>query len=642
MGLFIAQVLTGLANAAALFLVASGLSLIFGVTRIVNFAHGSLYMLGAYFGYTFMQHLPGGFGFWTSVLLAGLVVGLIGVIIEMCVLRPVYRAPELFQLVATFGVILVIQDLALLTWGAEDVLGPRAPGLKGVVRIFGEPVPKYDLALIAMTPFVLLSLWYLISKTRLGILVRAATQDREMVGALGVNQAWLFTGVFFLGAMLAGLGGAIQLPKGGADLLMDFNILAAIFVVVVIGGMGSLPGAFVAAVLISVLNVFGVAYLPQSTLVMMFVVMAVVLMIKPYGLFGREETAGEHGQVGEPERPIKPAQFKVRLIVSCLILALVLVPLFSSSFTQTLITDIIIFCLFAASLHFILGLGGLVSFGHAAFFGGGAYVAALLVSHANSPMELAFLLAPLGAGMTAVIIGWICMRLTGVYFAMLTLAFAQLIWSLVYQWGEFTGGDDGLVDIWPAFWLNGTTAYYYFTLAIGVGGIIVLRHVAHSPFGYALRASRDSARQAEATGINTKRVQWFAFAFAGFMAGIAGALFVFSKGSIFPTELEISRSFDALIVTFLGGVKTLSGAVVGGGSLEYAKDLLTRFEYWRLTLGLLIILVVILAPEGIVGTLRTLSERIGLVRNSDPASPVPADPAEPLADQGKPQGNTTS
>ena len=131
--------------------------------------------------------------------------------------------------------------------------------------IMGEPIPKYDLALIAMTPFVLFGLWFLIARTRVGVLVRAATQDREMVSALGVNQAWLFTGVFFLGAALAGLGGAIQLPKGGADLLMDFNILAAIFVVVVIGGMGSLPGAYIAAVLISVLNVFGVAYLPQST-----------------------------------------------------------------------------------------------------------------------------------------------------------------------------------------------------------------------------------------------------------------------------------------------------------------------------------------------------------------------------------------
>lgn len=617
MGFFIAQLLTGLANAGALFMVASGLSLIFGVTRIVNFAHGSFYMLGAYVGYSLMQVLPGMVGFWTSILLAGVIVGLIGVIVEICVLRPVYRAPELFQLVATFGVILVIQDLTLMIWGAEDKLGPRAPGLTGVVRIMGEPIPKYDLALLAITPFVALALWYLITRTRVGVLVRAATQDREMVGALGVNQSWLFTGVFFLGCALAGLGGALQLPKGGADLLMDFNILTAVFVVVVIGGMGSLPGAYLAAVLISVLGVFGVTYMPQSTLVLMFVIMVLVLMVRPYGLFGRPEVAGEHGQVGEPERPIKPAGAQVRMIVAAGLALLGLMPLYGSSFALVLTTDILIFCLFAASLHFILGLGGLVSFGHAAFFGGGAYVAALLVTYADTPMELAMLLAPLGAGMAAIIIGWVCLRLTGVYFAMLTLAFSQLLWSLVFQWGEVTRGDDGLVNIWPSAWASGTTVYFYLSLVICVGGILFLRHAAHAPFGYALRAARDSARQAEATGINTKRVQWAAFALAGAMAGLAGGLFVFSKGSVFPNELEITRSFDALIVVFLGGVKTLAGGVVGGVALEGVKDVLTRFEYWRLALGVLIIVVVILAPDGLVGTARKLAERTGLLRTPE-------------------------
>lgn len=617
MGLFIAQLLTGLANAGALFMVASGLSLIFGVTRIVNFAHGSFYMLGAYVGYTLMQVLPGAVGFWGAILLAGIAVGLIGMLVEVLVLRPVYRAPELFQLVATFGVILVVQDLTLMVWGPEDLLGPRAPGLRGVVRIMGEPVPKYDIALLVITPFVALGLWYLITKTRVGVLVRAATQDREMVGALGVNQAWLFTGVFALGCGLAGLGGALQLPKGGADLMMDFTILTSVFVVVVIGGMGSLPGAYLAAVIISVLNVFGVTYLPQSTLVLMFVVMVLVLMIRPYGLFGREEVAGEHGQVGEPERPIKPAGLQVRLLVGAGVAALAALPLFGSNFTQVLATDILIFCLFAASLHFLLGLGGMVSFGHAAYFGGGAYVAALLVTHANTPMELAFVLAPLGAGLGAVIIGWVCLRLTGVYFAMLTLAFAQLLWSLVFQWGTVTGGDDGLLGIWPAKWLSGTTVYYYFTLLFAVGGMLMLRQMAHAPFGYALRAARDSARQAEATGIHTKRVQMLAFAFAGMMAGLAGGLFVFSKGSVFPNELEIARSFDALIVVFLGGVKTLSGGIVGGAFFKGIEDTLTRFEYWRLAMGLLIIGVVILAPDGIVGTLRKWAERLGLLRSGE-------------------------
>lgn len=617
MELFIAQILTGLANASSLFLVACGLSLIFGVTRIVNFAHGSLYMIGAYTGYTLMQVLPGAIGFWGAILLSGVAVGIVGVLIEMLVLRPVYKAPELFQLVATFGVILVIQDLALMIWGPEDLLGPRAPGLRGVLRIMGEPIPKYDIALLVITPVIALALWYLMTKTRMGVLVRAATQDREMVGALGVNQAWLFTGVFALGSALAGLGGALQLPKGGADLLMDFNILAPVFVVVVIGGMGSLPGAYLAAIIISVLNVFGVTYLPQSTLVLMFVVMIVVLMIRPYGLFGREEVAGEHGQVGEPERPIKPASPKVRGIIVTALCALALLPVVGSTYSLVFVTDMLIFCLFAASLHFLLGTGGLVSFGHAAYFGGGAYVAALLITYSNTPMELTFMLAPIGAGLVALVIGWVCLRLTGVYFAMLTLAFAQLVWSLVFQWGAVTGGDDGLVNIWPAEWLKPTVVYFYFALIFSVCGILLMRHVQHSPFGYALRAARDSQRQAEATGINTRQIQLIAFGFAGFMGGIAGALFVFSKGSVFPNELEIARSFDALIVVFLGGVKTLAGGVVGAGFFKGLEETLLRFEYWRLLMGILIIFIVIAAPEGIAGSLRKLGERLGLKKVED-------------------------
>ena len=610
MAFLFAQFLTGLANASSLFLVASGLSLIFGVTRIVNFAHGSFYMLGAFIGVTLMEILPGAVGFWGAILLTGLAVGAIGAFVEMVVLRPIYRAPELFQLVATFGVILVIQDLALMIWGAEDRLGPRAPGLRGVWRVFGEPVPKYDIIIIAITPFILFALWYLITRTRVGVLVRAATQDREMVGALGVNQAWLFTGVFALGSALAGWGGALQLPKGGADLLMDFNIIGTIFVIVVIGGMGSLPGAFIAAVLISVLNVLGVTYLPQSTLVLMFVVMAVVLIIRPYGLLGREEVAGEHGQVGAPETPIRPYGTTGQLLVAAFLLMLAALPLFADRFMLILMIDMIVFALFAASLHFILGSGGLVSFGHAAFFGGGAYAAALLVFHTDTPMELAFLFAPLAAGLLALGIGWFCIRLTGVYFAMLTLAFSQLVWSLAFQWRGVTRGDDGLVNIWPSEWLSGTTPYYYFTLVLGVGGILFLRHVIHSPFGYALRAGRDSPRQAEAMGIDVKRIQFAAFALAGVLAGLAGGIFVFSKGSVFPTELEIAASFDALIVVFLGGVKTLAGGVVGAGFMTIAEDWLTRLEYWRLVLGLVIIAVVIIAPEGIVGSIRSLWQRL--------------------------------
>ncbi|MHA1536725.1 MAG: ABC transporter permease, partial [Alphaproteobacteria bacterium] len=559
MGDFLVTLLTGLSSASALFLVASGLSIIFGVTRIVNFAHGSFYMLGAFIGYSLVQAIGGGsLGFWASLLIAALGVGLVGVAMEVLLLRRIYKAPELFQLIATFGVILVIQDVALWIWGPEDLVGPQAPALKGAVDILGTKLPEYDLALIAIAPMVLIGLWLLFNKTRWGTLVRAATHDRAMVAALGVNQRWLFTGVLFLGSALAGLGGAVQIPKGGADLLMDFNIIAAAFVIVVIGGMGSIFGAYLASILIGVLQTFGIQILPSSTLVLMFVVMAVVLIFRPWGLLGKPEVAGQTPD-GPPEMPLRRMLPRVRYIVGLVVAILFAIPLVHlaapevvGDFALVLIIEITIMVLFAAALYFIMGPGGMVSFGHAAYFGGGAYTAALLVKYGVFGFELAFLAAPIGAAILALLIGWFCVRLSGVYFAMLTLAFAQIAWAVMFQDmpGEVaklfgavdesgapltvTGGDDGINDIWPRDWASSRIAYYYLTVGLSVGALAFMRRVLYAPFGYMLRAGRDSPLRAAAIGLDLKRHQWFAFALSGAFAGLAGALFVFSKGSIFP------------------------------------------------------------------------------------------------------------
>jgi len=313
---FIVQLLNGLAGASSLFLVAAGLSLIFGVTRIVNFAHGSFYMVGVYIAWSLVERLGAGLGFWPALLLSALAVGLLGAIVEILLLRRIYRAPELFQLLATFALVLVVKDAVLWLWGPEELLGPRAPGLAGSVTILGRQFPEYDLFLIVVGPVVLGLLWLLLTKTRWGTLVRAATQDREMVGALGVNQAWLFTAVFALGALLAGLGGALQLPREPANLEMDLHTIGAAFVVVVVGGMGSIPGAYVAALIIAelkaiciwlgVVDLFGLKIsFSKLTLVVEFLVMAVVLVWRPWGLLGKPQGASRHA--GSIEAPLRAA-----------------------------------------------------------------------------------------------------------------------------------------------------------------------------------------------------------------------------------------------------------------------------------------------------------------------------------------------
>ena len=613
----IVQLLNGLSGASALFLVAAGLSLIFGVTRIVNFAHGSFYMVGVYVAYALVDRLAW-MGFWVAVPLAALIVGLLGAIVEIVLLRRIYQAPELFQLLATFALVLVIKDGVLWLFGPEELLGPRAPGMVGSIEILGRQFPVYDLFLIVIGPVVLGLLWMLLTRTRWGTLVRAATQDREMVGALGVNQAWLFTAVFAMGAALAGLGGALQLPREPANLEMDLNIIGSAFVVVVVGGMGSIPGAFVAALLISeikaiciwlgLVEVFGVEIsFSKLTLVAEFVVMAIVLVVRPWGLMGRQQAASR--AMGEAEMPIRSADKLFLTAVAALTLTmLVLPPLTADSpYVVVLVIDLMVAALFAASLHFIMGPAGMHSFGHAAYFGLGAYAAALAVRKLGLSMEQALVFAPLVAALGALVVGWFSVRLSGVYLAMLTLAFAQIVWAGVYQWDDFTGGSNGLTGVWPSAWLSDKTSYYYLTLVLVAAALWVLRRMLFSPFGYALRAGRDSYLRADAIGIDVKRMQWMAFMIAGAFAGIAGALFAFSKGSISPEALNVSRSVDGLVMVLLGGIQTLAGPVVGAVSYTWLHDVMARStEYWRALLGAVILILVLLFPQGIAGFFRQL------------------------------------
>ena len=626
----LAQLLNGLASASSLFLVSVGLSLIFGVTRTINFAHGSFYMLGAFIAYSSVDVLSPHIGFWPALVLAPLACALLGALTEMLLLRRIYQAPELFQLLATFALVLVIKDASLWLWGPEELFGPRAQGMEGSVEILGRQFPTYDLFLIAVGPCVLLGLTLLLNKTRFGTLVRAATQDREMVGALGVNQAWLFTAVFALGTLLAGLAGALQLPREPASLEMDMTTIGAAFVIVVVGGMGSIPGAFIAALLVAELKAvciwLGVQEIAgveisfsKLTLVVEFLVMAVVLIWRPWGLLGKPQALARSS--GQPEQPLRPTGRGASAAWLALLAALVLLPLASSeggSYTTVLLTDIFVAALFAASLHFILGPGGMHSFGHAAYFGLGAYGAALLVRQLNLPMEAALLLGPLVAAAGALLYGWFCVRLSGVYLTMLTLAFAQISWAIVFQWDDFTGGSNGVTGVWPPEWASQGPAFYWLALGVCAIGLYLLRRILFSPLGYALRATRDSALRADAIGIDVRRVQWTAFVLSGLFAGLAGALFAFSKGGVAPDSLSVTKSVDGLVMVLLGGVQTLAGPVVGAAAFTWLHDTVARnTEYWRALMGVIMLVLVLLAPQGIAGYAQALWARMALKNKAE-------------------------
>jgi len=618
---FAVQLLNGLSGASSMFLVAAGLSLIFGVTRIVNFAHGSFFMVGIYVAYSLVQVLGAHLGFWPALMLAALATGILGALVEIVLLRRIYRAPELFQLLATFALVLVFRDAVLWLWGPDDLFGPRAPGLSGAVDILGHHFPSYSLFLIVVGPVVLGLLWLLLTRTRWGTLVRAATQDREMVSALGVNQAWLFTSVFAIGALLAGMGGALQLPVEPANLELDIATVSTAFVVVVVGGMGSIPGAYIAALLISevkaiciwlgVVHVLGLTIsFSKLTLVVEFLVMAIVLVLRPHGLLGRPQAVSRN--YGPAEAPLRPAGKLYRSAIVALLVLLLVAPLVltDSPYLVVLAIDLMVAALFAASLHFIMGPAGMHSFGHAAYFGLGAYGAAVAVRSLGLPMEAALVVAPLVAAAGALLFGWFCVRLSGVYLAMLTLAFAQITWAICYQWDAVTGGSNGLTGVWPAEWLSDSRAYYYLTLVVVAAGALLLRRMLFSPFGYAMRASRDSVLRSDAIGMDVKRLQWTAFVVAGAAAGVAGGLFAFSKGSISPETLNIGKSVDGIVMVMLGGLQTLIGPIVGAITFGWLQDSISRStDYWRAMLGGIILLLVLLFPQGIAGFVRQLFER---------------------------------
>ncbi|MDF2973413.1 MAG: transporter permease, partial [Microvirga sp.] len=492
-------------------------------------------------------------------LISALIVGIIGVIIEVLLLRRIYGAPELFQLLATFGIVLVVQDLVVQVFGPQDILGPRAPGLRAPVEILGRRFPSYELVLIAAGPIVLGLVWLLLRKT-------------------------------------------LQIPRVSANTGMDLSIIAEAFVVTVVGGMGSVPGAFLAALIIGQLQAFGILIFPKSTLVVVFLLMAVVLAIRPHGFFGRAEIVGGTHAVGIASRSPLPGRRFMLLVVTAVLAAF---PLLADAYLLKVATEILIFALFAFSLQLLIGVGGIVSFGHAAFFGLGAYGAALAVKWYGVSMEaalpLGLALAALGAGL----VGAFVVRLSGIYLAMMTLAAAQILYAVAFQWVEVTGGDNGIVGVWPSSWASGPIPYYFLTAALTVVAVLLLKRIIDAPFGYALRAARDSEARAEAIGLQIRQHRWMAFMIAGAAAGLAGGLYAFSRGSVDPSLLGISTSVDALTMLLLGGIQTVMGPLVGAAALHALRDwIMPLTSLWRLLLGLSIIAMVLIFPRGLVGTVR--------------------------------------
>jgi branched-chain amino acid transport system permease protein len=604
MEVFVAQLLNGLVYGVLLFLIAAGLSLIFGLMNVVSLAHGSFFMLGAYFGLSIFR-ITG--SFWWALVVAPIPVIALGVLMELLFLRPLYRRGHLDQVLLTFGFTFVFLDLVQTVWGRTVLRLPVPDALQGTVQIGLGVFSAYRLCLIGFGFAIALLLWLFLERSRIGAMVRAGVDNAVMAAGLGANIPALFTGIFGLGVALAALGGIAAAPVIGLYPGMDSEILIPAFIVIVIGGMGSLRGAFVGSLLIGIADTFGKAYFQSIALFLIYLAMTAVLLIRPQGLFGIKYTdIAIAPAIATTSRPSTVQRSTIEFLV---LLALLALPFLLTDYPRALISEIFIFAIFAMSLDLLLGFTGLMSLGHAAFFGLGAYAVAVLGTQfgVNAWLGVAAGIAVAGCG--AALIGFFCVRTGGIPFLMLTLAFSQLVFSVALKWRDVTGGSDGIaIAERPGFLgydLSHSLVMYFMALSFFAMTYWGLRRLLNAPLGHAFVGIRENEQRMMAIGYPTRAYKLLSFTIAGAIAGLAGGLYAIFNGFISADAVYWTASGDILIMTMLGGAGTLIGPALGAAIVLLMKNVVSSYsEHWLAIIGITFICCVMFFPGGLWGSLQ--------------------------------------
>lgn len=296
------------------------------------------------------------------------------------------------------------------------------------------------------------------------------------------------------------------------------------------------------------------------------------------------------------------AKYRTGIIVTLVLIALAVVPLFESRYAIDLTAEIMIYALFALSLNLLLGYAGNISFGHAAFFAIGGYVCLIMTTTYDLPLYLAFPAAVLAAGLVALVIGFFCVRLNEIYFAMLTLAFSMLVWSIAFKWRAVTGGDDGFVGAVIPDIIGTRERFFYFTLLTVSAATFILWKICHSTFGRGLVAIRENQARASFIGMDIKRMRLMAFVISGTFAGVAGALFGLYNRGMYPESSFWTESAQVLIMALFGGIYSFFGPIIGAAALYLLDVFINQFtEYWPFVLGVILLTIVMVAPDGLAG-----------------------------------------
>jgi len=614
--LLLLQLLNGIALGLLYVLVAAGLTVIFGVTDILNFAHGALYMLGAYFG-VFIVDVTG--NFWLALVISPLLVTGLGLLIERSTLHYLYDRDVSSQILLTFGLTLILTDGVEFFFGSQQSFSTPA-ALAGPIQIGPIFYPQYKLFVIGAASVVIIFVWALFRFTSFGLITRAGGQSQSTVRLLGIDISKYFTLVFGLGAGLAGVAGVLAAPFVGVNSSMGNDYLLVAFIVVILGGLGSFRGAVIAGMLIGITGSLGEAYFPSLTGFYVYFVLMGTLLIRPQGLFGSydretllEKTAKIQYRVSIDPIPLNDR----RMIAVAGILALV--PVFVIVGLPKYYIDVLrlmlIWGLLALSLDIVLGYLGLLSFGHAAFFGIAAYVTALLSLHVTNSLLLAFAIGVSLSVIVAWIVGALSIRFTGVFFAMITLAIAQIFYQSSIALTDITGGSSGLSGLPEirllGFIVSNPIPFYYITLFIVIAMYCLSVYVLKSSLGQTMEAIREGERRASFLGYDTTLYKRRALALSGGIAGVAGVLVAGGQTLITPNTLHWTISGDALFGVILGGMGTLYGPLLGGAIYAGLQQILSSFfDEWRLLVGLVFVFVVMFAPRGLIGLYDRMTRRL--------------------------------
>jgi branched-chain amino acid transport system permease protein len=644
------QVINGFTIGMVYVLLAAGLSIIFGVMDVINFAHGEFFALGAYFALA-ITTASGPGGFWIALLVAPLLIGLLGGATERLTIRPLYGRNPLYHILLTFGLVLIFRDIIEFVWGARPHRFAIPPVLRGTVSLFGLTNSLYSYFVIAIGAVVALGTWLLLTRTRFGLIVRAGAQDRDMVRHLGIDIDSYYTLVFAFGTFLAAIAGIVIAGRQGVSPGMGNSVIIAAFVIVVLGGLGSFRGAVIGGLGVGVIQTLSRTFVPALEGVVVFLLMIVVLLVRPQGLFGNPEwqttseegellTGGMGGLLSDQNR----ARLGIALVVLLAIAPLGIGVLYSSYIVNTLLVTILIWALFALSLDFVMGYAGLVSLGHVLFYGLGAYATVLTVLHFTPSLFVALAVAIAINVVVAWVIGALSIRVAGVYFAMITLGFAELFHQAVFKF-KWTGSSDGLFGFEPVYGLSGSPEvgtvtllgeiklFYYVLLAFVVGSYLLARQLMRAPFGSILQSIRENEQRTAFIGYDVTAYKRRAFVVSGALAGLAGGLSAVVTGGVAPSFLAWIKSGEVIVMTLIGGMGTLYGPMLGAGAYFLLREVLLGFtEQWQGLLGVLFVVFVIFVPRGLVSVPTLLQERFDLPGGSG-GEPLPESGSQTEVDE---------